>query len=137
MLNARSFTQVLCLVLASVVLLSASTTASSEFTGAYVLGAPTAAGNEIQLSISFNVANNTSSGISNATLAVHDPRAARVTYGEITGISIAAGDSVRATGFFKVPKSLHDSWQRGNTPAVSVTYNDADGNAVKAFIQFQ
>jgi hypothetical protein len=136
MTTARSFTQVLFIVLTCVVLLSAGTAAPIEFTGAYTLGAPSAADNDVQLSISFNVTNHTSSGISGATLALHDPRAARVTYGEITGIAIAAGGSVEVTGSFRIPKALHDSWQKGSSPAVSVNYDDADGNAVKAFIQF-
>lgn len=135
MFSTRSLFLVLAVVLTSLVL-SACAAPATEFTGAYTLGAPSAAGGDVQLSISFNIANNTSSGVASGTLALHEPRAARVTYGEITGISIDAGGSARVTGSFKVPQALYDSWQKGSSPAVSLSYTDADGNAVRAFIQF-
>jgi hypothetical protein len=135
MFSTRSLFLVLLVVLGTLAL-RAGAAPASEFTGAYALGAPSAAGHDVHISISFNLVNNTSSGVDNATLALHEPRAARVTYGEITGISIAAGGSARVTGSFKVPQALYDAWRKGSSPAVSLSYSNVEGNAVKAFVQF-
>lgn len=135
MIFTRSLFLVLLVVLSSLAL-SAGVAPESEFTGAYTLGNPSAAGHDVQISISFSIANNTSSGVNNAVLALHEPQAARITYGEITGISIGAGGKVQVTGSFKVPRGLYEAWQKGSSPAASISYSDADGNATRAFIQF-
>jgi hypothetical protein len=135
MFSARSLFTVLFVVLISL-LLNAGANTAGEFSGSYTLGAPSAAGRDIQISITFNIENNTSSGVDRGVLSLHEPQAARVTFGEITGISIAAGGSSRVTGSFRVPRALYESWQKGSSPAVSIHFNDAEGNSVRAFIQF-
>ena len=137
MISARKVFPAICVFVISM-LLSASllSAPASEFTGSYSLGSVTAAGHDVQIMISLEVVNNTSANVSNATLSLHDPRAGRVTYGDITGVSIVAGGSSQASGSFTVPRALYDSWRKGSSPAMSLNYNDADGNAVRAFIQF-
>ena len=91
---------------------------------------------EHQLTIMLTVANNTSSSISNATISLHEPQAGRVVYGQLAGLSLAAGKSTQVNGSFRVPQALYESWQKGSSPAMSVTYSDAQGNPVQTFIQF-
>ncbi|MBZ5520982.1 MAG: hypothetical protein LAP21_01855 [Acidobacteriia bacterium] len=136
MFSARSLLFLILCVVTTSLAWGACAAPDNEFTGAYTLGAPSAAGHDVHVSISFSVANNTSSDVSNATIALHEPRAARVTYGEITGVSIGAGGKLQVTGSFKVPHALYESWRKGSSPAVSLSFRDADGNAVRAFIQF-
>lgn len=135
MISARTslrFSAVLLLALA----LSAFAAPTSDFSGSYTLGAAAAAGNDVQLTIMLNVANNTSSSISNATISLHEPKAGRVIYGQLAGVALAAGSSTHVNGSFRVPQGLYESWKKGSSPAMSVTYNDAQGNPVQAFIQF-
>ena len=82
------------------------------------------------------VANNTSSSIGNATISLHEPNAGRIVYGQLAGLSLAAGKSAKVNGSFRVPQGLYESWQKGSSPAMSVTYSDAQGNPVQTFIQF-
>jgi hypothetical protein len=35
-----------------------------------------------------------------------------------------------------VPQELYDSWKKGSSPAMSVSFTDAKGNPVRAFIEF-
>ena len=108
----------------------------TDFSGAYTLGAAVASGKDVQLTIMLTVANNTSSSISNATISLHEPKAGRVIYGQLAGLSLASGSSTQVSGSFRIPQGLYQSWQKGSSPAMSVTYNDAHGNPVQAFIQF-
>jgi hypothetical protein len=135
MISARTSLRILAVVSLSLVL-SAFAAPESDFTGAYKLGAASAAGKDVQLTIMLTVVNNTSSSISNATIALHEPAAGRVIYGKLAGLSLAAGARTQISGLFRVPKGLYDSWQKGSSPAMSVSYSDAQGNPVQAFIQF-
>jgi len=108
----------------------------SDFSGAYTLGAAVASGKDVQLTIMLTVANNTSSSINNATISLHEPKAGRVVYGQLAGVSLASGSSTQVSGSFRIPQGLYESWQKGSSPAMSVTYNGAHGNPVQAFIQF-
>lgn len=135
MISARTSLRILTVVLLALAL-SAFAASASDFSGTYSLGAPAAAGKDVQLTIMLSVANNTSSTISNATIALHEPKAGRVVYGQLAGLSLAAGTSTQISGSFRVPQGLYESWQKGSSPALSVTYNDAQGNPVQAFIQF-
>ena len=116
--------------------LSAFAASAGDFTGTYKLGAAAAAGKDVQITIMLNVANNTSSSIGNATISLHEPNAGRVIYGQLSGLSLAAGKSTHVNGSFRVPQGLYESWQKGSSPAMSVTYSDAQGNPVQTFIQF-
>jgi hypothetical protein len=135
MISARTSLRVFSFALLAFAL-SAFAASASDFSGTYTLGAPAATGKDVQLTIMLNVANNTSSSISNATILLHEPNAGRVVYGELAGLSLAAGKSTQVTGSFRVPQALYQTWQKGSSPAMSVTYSDAHGNPVQAFIQF-
>jgi hypothetical protein len=135
MIPARTSLRILIVVLLALAL-SAFAAPASDFSGTYTLGAAAAAGKDVQLTIMLAVANNTSSGVSNATISLHEPKAGRVVYGQLAGLSLAAGASMQVSGSFRVPQGLYESWQKGSSPAMSVTYNDAQGNPVQAFIQF-
>lgn len=135
MTSTRTFLRILGVVLTSLVL-GAFAAPTSDFTGSYKLGNPSAAGKDVQLTIMLTVSNNTSSGISNATIALHEPNAARVTYGALTGLSLPAGGHAVVNGSFTVPQSLYDSWRKGSSPAMSVSFTDANGNPVRTFIEF-
>ena len=115
---------------------SAFAAPASDFSGTYTLGAAAAAGKDVQITIMLTVANNTSSSIANATISLHEPQAGRVIYGQLSGLSLAAGSSTHVSGSFRVPQGLYESWQKGSSPAMSVTYSDAQGNPVQTFIQF-
>ena len=135
MISARTslrFSAVLLLALA----LSAFAAPASDFSGTYTLGAAAAAGKDVQITIMLTVANNTSSSIGNATISLHEPQAGRVIYGQLAGLALAAGSSTHVSGSFRVPQGLYESWQKGSSPAMSVTYSDAQGNPVQTFIQF-
>lgn len=135
MISARSTFLFVCVVVVSLAMV-ASAAPAGDFTARYSLGAPAAAGEAVQITISLAVANNTSSDITNATIALHDPRAARVTYGSLNGLSLPAGAATRVSGSFKVPRSLYESWQKGSSPAMSVSFSDANGAPVRTFIEF-
>ncbi|HEY1939353.1 MAG TPA: hypothetical protein VGJ33_15600 [Candidatus Angelobacter sp.] len=135
MISARISLRILIVALLTLGL-SAFAVTASDFTGTYTLGAPAAAGKDVQLTIMLTVSNNTSSNISNATIALHEPRAGRIIYGSLSGLSLAAGAGTQVNGSFRVPQDLYQSWQKGSSPAMSITYNDASGNPVQAFIQF-
>jgi len=135
MISARTSLRISVVVLLALAL-SAFAAPANDFSGTYTLGAAAAAGKDVQLTIMLTVANNTSSSVSNATISLHEPKAGRIVYGQLTGLSLAAGASMQVSGSFRVPQGLYESWQKGSSPAMSVTYNDAQGNPVQAFIQF-
>ncbi|HEX3587931.1 MAG TPA: hypothetical protein VH024_18160 [Candidatus Angelobacter sp.] len=135
MISARTSLRISAVILLALAL-SAFSAPASDFSGTYTLGAVAAAGKDVQLTIMLNVANNTSSSISNATISLHEPNAGRVVYGQLTGLSLASGSSTHVSGSFRVPRGLYESWQKGSSPAMSVTYSDAQGNPVQTFIQF-
>ena len=135
MISARISLRLLTVVLLALAL-SAFAAPENDFSGTYKLGAAAAAGKDVQLTIMLTVANNTSSSISNATISLHEPQAGRIVYGSLAGLSLAAGKSTQVSGSFRIPQALYESWQKGSSPAMSVTYNDAQGNPVQAFIQF-
>ncbi|MGC2744281.1 MAG: hypothetical protein WA672_13900 [Candidatus Angelobacter sp.] len=135
MISARTSLRLVTVVLLALAL-SAFAASENDFSGKYALGAAAAAGKDVQLTIMLTVANNTSSSISNATISLHEPNAGRIVYGSLAGLSLAAGKSTQVNGSFRVPQALYESWQKGSSPAMSVTYNDAQGNPVQAFIQF-
>jgi hypothetical protein len=135
MISARTSLRISVVVLLALAL-SAFATPADDFSGTYKLGAAAAAGKDVQLTIMLTVANNTSSSIGNATISLHEPNAGRVIYGQLAGLALAAGSSTQVSGSFRVPHALYESWQKGSSPAMSVTYSDAHGNPVQAFIQF-
>jgi hypothetical protein len=135
MIPARFSLRLLTVVLVALTL-SAAAAPANDFSGAYTLGAPAAAGKDVQLTIMLTVANNTSFSVSNATISLHEPKAGRIVYGQLAGLSLASGSNAHINGSFRVPQGLYESWQKGSSPAMSVTYNDAQGNPVYAFIQF-
>jgi hypothetical protein len=108
----------------------------SNLTGTYTLGQPAATGHDVQLMISLNIANHTAAEIGNATVSLQEPAQEDISYGKITGVSIASKGKAQITGSFTVPKELFDSWRKGSTPAMSITWEDVNGSAVKMFIQF-
>lgn len=134
MISARSVFLFMCVMAAALALAAFAVT--SDFSGSYSLGTPAAAGDDVQISISLAINNNTGASVRNAVIALHDPRAARVTYGQLAGLSLPAGARTEMNGSFTVPKSLYDSWQKGSSPAMSVSFTDARGNAVRTFIEF-
>jgi hypothetical protein len=135
MISARTYLRLLTVVLLALAL-SAFAAPADDFSGTYTLGVAAAAGKDVQLTIMLTVANNTSSTVSNATISLHEPKAGRIVYGRLTGLSLASGSNTPVSGSFRVPHALYESWQKGSSPAMSVTYNDAQGNPVQAFIQF-
>jgi hypothetical protein len=135
MISARTSLRVLSVVLLALAL-SAFAASAGDFSGTYKLGAAAASGKDVQVTIMLTVANNTSSSISNATVSLHEPQAGRIVYGQLAGLSLAAGKSTHVNGSFRVPQGLYESWQKGSSPAMSVTYSDAQGNSVQTFIQF-
>jgi hypothetical protein len=135
MISTRS-TLLLAVVVFAALAMMASAAPAADFTARYSLGVPVAAGEAVQITISLAVTNNTSSDITNAAIALHDPRAARVTYGSLTGLSLPAGAATQVNGSFKVPRSLYESWQKGSSPAMSVSFADTNGATVRAFIEF-
>ncbi|MBZ5490016.1 MAG: hypothetical protein LAO76_03675 [Acidobacteriia bacterium] len=135
MISARTSLRISAVLLLALAL-SAFAAPASDFSGTYTLGAAAAAGKDVQLTIMLNVANNTSSSIGNATIALHEPQAGRIVYGQLAGLSLVAGKSTQVNGSFRVPRALYESWQKGSSPAMSVTYSDAQGNSVQTFIQF-
>jgi hypothetical protein len=135
MISARTSLRFFSVVLLALAL-SAFASSTDDFSGTYKLGAAAAAGKDVQLTIMLTVANNTSSSISNATISLHEPQAGRVIYGQLTGLALAAGHTTQVNGSFRVPRGLYESWQKGSSPAMSVTYSDAQGNPVQTFIQF-
>lgn len=135
MISARHIVRALCLIVASLVL-SAFAAPAGGFSGSYKLGTATASESGVQLTISLAISNNTSSAISNATISLHEPRAARVIYGQLNGVALPAGARTAVSGSFTVPQELYDSWKKGSSPAMSVSFADAKGNPVRAFIEF-
>lgn len=135
MFPARTSLRISAVILFALTL-SAFAAPASDFSGTYTLGAAAAAGKDVQLTIMLTVANNTSSSIGNATISLHEPNAGRIVYGQLAGLSLAAGKSTKVNGSFRVPQGLYESWQKGSSPAMSVTYSDAQGNQVQTFIQF-
>jgi len=135
MISARTSLRISAVILLALAL-SAFAAPASDFSGSYTLGAAAAAGKDVQITIMLTVANNTSSSIGNATISLHEPQAGRVIYGRLAGLSLAAGSSTHVSGSFRVPQGLYESWQKGSSPAMSVTYSDAQGNPVQTFIQF-
>jgi hypothetical protein len=132
---SRTLPRVLTVVLLALAL-SAFAAPTNDFTGTYTLGVPATVGKEVRLTIMLTVANNTSSTISNAMIELHEPKAGRIVYGRIAGLSLASGGPTQVSGSFRIPLELYGSWQKGSSPAMSVTYNDAKGIPVQTFIQF-
>lgn len=123
-------------VIAFLAMAAHATAADGGFTASYSLSAPAASGQDVQITISLAITNNNSFDISNASIALHDPRAARVTYGSLNGLALPAGASTQVSGSFKVPRQLYESWQKGSSPAMSVSFTDANRKPVQMFIEF-
>src|SRR6476619_1571771 len=136
MISARTSLRLISVVLLALALSAFAAPAASDFSGTYTLGAAAAAGKDVQLTIMLTVANNTSSSIGNATISLHEPQAGRFVYGQLSGLSLTAGSSTQVSGSFRVPQALYQSWQKGSSPAMSVTFSDAHGNPVQSSIQF-
>jgi hypothetical protein len=136
MISRRSVFLSLVLLAASLIGTLPALAASGGFSGSFNLGAPVANGADVQITISLAVLNNTSSDVGNALIALHDPRSASVTYGSVNGLALPAGAATHVSGSFKVPRQLYESWQKGSSPAMSVSFTDANGNPVKVFIEF-
>ena len=133
----RTFLACMSLVMAAFLALVVHATAASEgFTASYSLGAPAASGEDVQITISLALSNNNSFNVNNASITLHDPRAARLTYGSLNGLALPAGRATQVSGSFKVPQRLYDSWQKGSSPAMSVSFTGADGKPVQMFIEF-
>jgi hypothetical protein len=124
------------LVLAAFLAMAVYAAAAGGFAASYSLGAPAAAGENVQITISLVVTNNTSSDASNASIALHDPRAGRVTYGSLNGLALPAGASTPVSGSFTVPRQLYESWKKGSSPAMSVSFTDANRKPVQMFLEF-
>ncbi len=135
MISARTSLRISAVILLALAL-SAFAAPASDFSGTYTMGAAAAAGKDVQVTIMLTVANNTYSTIGNATISLHEPNAGRIVYGQLTGLALASGGSTHVSGSFRVPQGLYESWRKGSSPAMSVTYNDAQGNPVQTFIQF-
>jgi len=136
MISRRSLSLCLLLVAVSLTGIIPAAALAGGFSGSYSLGAPTASGADVQITISRAVTNNTSADVGNAAIALHDPRAARVTYGSLAGLVLRAGAATQVNGSFKVPRQLYESWQKGSSPAMSVSFTDAKGKPVQMFIEF-
>jgi hypothetical protein len=136
MISARHIIRALCLTVVSLALSAFAFAAAGGFSGSYKLGTAVASEGGVQLTISLAISNNTSSAISNATISLHEPRAARVIYGQLNGVALPAGARTEVSGSFTVPQELYDSWKKGSSPAMSVSFTDAKGNPVRAFIEF-
>jgi hypothetical protein len=134
--SRRFFVAGVFLVLTAFLALAAHAAVSEGFTASYHLGSPAASGADVQITISLAVTNNTSSDVSNASISLHDPRAARVTYGALNGLALPAGAATQVSGSFKVPRQLYESWQKGSSPAMSVSFTDANHKPVQMFIEF-
>lgn len=130
MISARKIIRALCLVPGSLVL-SAFAAPAGEFGGAHT--APVAAAREV--TISLNVANNASSDISKAAIALHGPTAGHVTYEQLNSLSLPAGADTRASRSFTVPQGIYKSRQEGSSPAMSASFSDAQGKPVRSLIQ--
>lgn len=135
MISARSIFLSVC-VMVSFLALAAYAAPEGNVRGRFSISAPAAAGDDVQVTISLSISNNTSADIRNAAITLHDPMAARVTYGSLNGLALPVGAATQVSGSFKVPRQLYDSWQKGSSPAMSVSFNDADGKAVRMFIEF-
>lgn len=138
MISVRRLVLSLCVLLMAVAM-TANAGSAGGFSGTYSLGAASAAsaaGDSVQLTISLTITNNTGAEVRNAVVALHEPKAARVTYGQLTGLALPAGSGAQVNGSFTVPRALYDSWQKGSSPAMSVSFTDAKGNPVRTFIEF-
>ncbi|SRR5579859_1630861 len=136
MISRRALLVCLCFVATSVLAGLSAFALAEGFTGSYSLGAPAASGADVQITISLAVTNNNSFDVSNASIALHDPRAARVTYGNLNGLALPSGKATQVSGSFTVPRQLYESWQKGSSPALSVSFTDANGKPVRTFIEF-
>lgn len=134
-MHSRPFLLV-CMFAVIAAFLAMAAHADGGFTASYSLGAPAAAGEDVQVTISLAVTNNTSSDVNNASITLHDPRAARVTYGSLNGLALPAGAATQVSGSFKVPRQLYESWQKGSSPSMSVSFTDANRKPVQMFIEF-
>ncbi len=136
MISRRSLFLCLCLLAACSAGIASAAALAEGFSGSFSLGVPAASGTDVQVTISLAVTNNNSFDVSNASIALHDPRAARVTYGSLNGLVLPAGSATRVNGSFKVPRQLYESWQNGSSPAMSVSFTDAQGKPAQMFIEF-
>jgi len=135
--SRRSLLACASMVMAAFLAVAVHAAATAEgFTARYSLGVPSASGEDVQITISLAVSNNNSFDVNNASIVLHDPRAARVTYGSLDGLALRAGAATQVNGSFRVPRQLYESWQKGSSPAMSVSFTDAGGKPVQMFIEF-
>lgn len=134
--SRRSLSLYLCLLAAFCLVATSAIALTEGFSGSFSLGAPAANGADVQVTLSLAVTNNNGFDVSNAAITLHDPRAARVTYGNLSGLALPAGRATQVSGSFKVPRQLYESWQKGSSPAMSVSFTGADGKPVQMFIEF-
>ena len=104
MISARTSLRISAVLLLALALSAFAAPAASDFSGTYTMGAAAAAGKDVQLTIMLTVANNTSSSISNATIALHEPQAGRIVYGQLAGLSLVAGKSTQVNGSSACPR---------------------------------
>ena len=133
--STRTILAVLCV--ASLLLGAlAYAAALPAFAGKYTLGPATHIGSDVQITISLTLTNHTAADVTNATLALAEPARARISYGSLSGVSIPAGGTAQVSGTFIIPHALFQAWSKGASPAMSMSYDDANGKPVRAYVQF-
>ena len=104
----------------------------SVFTANYQTSAPVTQGNNVQLTFSVRLSNNSSSPLSGATLTLGN--SANRNYARFTDVSPAVGGSVRLTQTVTVPQHEYAHWQNGGSPVLMLKYVDDNGKVAVAFI---
>lgn len=134
-------TRICCLLLLMAVLTIAPlprghATDGRDFFGAYLVTGAAEEGSHVRLTLKVRLSNYSDGDITDATVALEDCRLTGNGYGSFPG-TVSLGDkaSVQIAGEFTIPKEEYDHWQDGSKPYLTISYQDAAGNAQKRPIE--
>jgi len=118
--------------LATLALLSNGIAVSAEqprwaFAGFYELGETTDMGDHVMVQLSLRVFSYSDADVAGATLTLDDPLLPEKDYGVFPNVTVAAGESVRLSDRFLVPRVLYDAWQTGEVPTMRIDFTTTEG----------
>lgn len=107
-----------------------------DFFGAYLVTEAAEEGGNVRLTLRVRLSNYSDGDIAEATVALEDCRLVGSAYGSFPGtVAVADKASVQIAGEFTIPKEEYDHWQDGSKPYLTISYQDASGNAQKRPIE--
>ncbi len=124
-------------LLAALIFLAAGLAPAEEkekwaFAGFFELGEITDLGEEVRVPLKVRVFNYSDADVTGATITLEDLLVPDKNYGSFLGaVDVRAGESVRLSDSFTVPRRLYDEWKKDTAPQLRIEFKVADGRTAR------